>query len=253
MAEPVRLVVCDIEGCLIPVRKAWDLVALAAVGRYAARSRERPEDFPPMVLCSGRPPQFVEALQYAIGLTTPAVCENGALIYEPEPGTVEWLVTPEQRGSLQAAGRLLAEEFARARGARLAHGKAACVTLVPPAGGGDPAALCREVQAFLDARLGPGPGRLEITYSTSAVDITPAGVTKARAVAVLAERWGMPMAAVLAIGDGGNDLELLRAAGHSAAPAKALPEVTREVQYLSPEPVARGVLDILRHFTGYRS
>ena len=51
------------------------------------------------------------------------------------------------------------------------------------------------------------PGMLEIAASAS----------KATACAVLLERWGLKWDEVLAIGDGGNDLPMLKAAGTSVA------------------------------------
>ena len=58
-------------------------------------------------------------------------------------------------------------------------------------------------------------------------------------------------AEVLAIGDSWNDLPMLRAAGLSACPANAVPEVKAIVDYVSPLTATRGVADILRWAAAY--
>jgi hydroxymethylpyrimidine pyrophosphatase-like HAD family hydrolase len=44
------------------------------------------------------------------------------------------------------------------------------------------------------------------------------------------------------------DLPFLTLAGHSAAPANAVPDVKSVVEYLSPYRTSESVRDILRHF-----
>jgi hydroxymethylpyrimidine pyrophosphatase-like HAD family hydrolase len=65
-------------------------------------------------------------------------------------------------------------------------------------------------------------------------------------VSALIDRTGSDWAGVLAIGDSWNDLPMLRAAGLSACPANAVPEVKAAVDYVSPLAATRGVADILR-------
>lgn len=62
----------------------------------------------------------------------------------------------------------------------------------------------------------PGPGMLEITA---------AGVDKGEALLALAARLGIDRSETMAIGDSGNDLTMLRAAGLSVAMGNAAPEV----------------------------
>ncbi len=60
---------------------------------------------------------------------------------------------------------------------------------------------------------------------TAWLDIAPEGVTKASALAGVAERLGVAQADVLALGDGRNDLEMLRWAGRGVAMGQAPLEV----------------------------
>lgn len=64
----------------------------------------------------------------------------------------------------------------------------------------------------------PGPGMLEITA---------AGVDKGEALLALAKKLGIDRRETMAIGDSGNDLTMLRAAGLSVAMGNAAPEVKK--------------------------
>ena len=69
------------------------------------------------------------------------------------------------------------------------------------------------------------------------------GVSKGRAVRWLSRRLGVPLGAVLAVGDQWNDLEMLAEVGHGAAMPSAPAEVKAVARYvaqpLSDEGVAR--------------
>ena len=60
---------------------------------------------------------------------------------------------------------------------------------------------------------------------TAWLDLTPVGVSKASGLAMVADRLGVDRADVLAIGDGRNDLEMLRWAGRGVAMGQAVEEV----------------------------
>jgi hydroxymethylpyrimidine pyrophosphatase-like HAD family hydrolase len=60
---------------------------------------------------------------------------------------------------------------------------------------------------------------------TAWLDLAPPGVTKASGLAHVCEALGVDQADVLAIGDGRNDIEMLRWAGRGVAMGQAVPEV----------------------------
>ncbi|WP_029292127.1 HAD family hydrolase [Cellulomonas sp. HZM] len=71
-------------------------------------------------------------------------------------------------------------------------------------------------------------GLHEVTYAvgyTAWLDLTPAGVTKASALEAVRRELGVEPFATVAIGDGGNDLEMLRWAARGVAMGHAAPEV----------------------------
>ncbi len=245
----IRLIVSDVEGCVIPGSgRPWDLEVLASLARYNRLARRAP-GLPALTLASGRPVQYLEALGHAIDLDRPVCCENGAILFFPREGRAELLVGPAQVRLMAQVRRFLAEHFGRDGRARVAVGKEVCVSLIPLGGEETAAALLlEEARELIGARLGLGDGDLVFTRSAGAVDITPAGVDKGRGVRALAERLGVDPAEILAIGDSLNDLPLLEAAGLACAPGNAEEAVRRRAAYVSPEPFGRGILDVLRRF-----
>jgi len=73
-------------------------------------------------------------------------------------------------------------------------------------------------------------------------------VDKGAGLRFLCAQAGYAAEEVLAVGDSDVDLPLLRAAGYSAAPANANPEIKRVAGYVSPCETTQGVRDILQHF-----
>lgn len=71
---------------------------------------------------------------------------------------------------------------------------------------------------------------------------------KAAALTIIAAHYQIPLSDVLAIGDAPNDLDMLQAAGHSAAVANAHDSVKNIAQHITPSPDSQGVLQALRHF-----
>ena len=82
-----------------------------------------------------------------------------------------------------------------------------------------------EVEHFLDVvdRVGLHGVSYYIGY-TAWLDLAPEGVSKATGLAKVAERLGVAREDVLAIGDGNNDVEMLRWAGRGVAMANGAPE-----------------------------
>jgi len=96
---------------------------------------------------------------------------------------------------------------------------------------GEPAALrtlLRELSSLLD-------GRAEVMISKPYfLEVLSAGTDKGTALEILANRLGIPMESVLAVGDAQNDLGMVRKAGYGCAPANAIPVVKKAARYVSP-------------------
>ncbi len=71
---------------------------------------------------------------------------------------------------------------------------------------------------FVEAMAAVPIGDLEVSIGwTSWADVGPVGVTKASALADLADRLEKPRSGIIAIGDGANDISMLSWAGHGVA------------------------------------
>jgi hydroxymethylpyrimidine pyrophosphatase-like HAD family hydrolase len=73
------------------------------------------------------------------------------------------------------------------------------------------------------------------------LEFTAPGVSKGRAIRWLARRLGIPLGAVLAIGDQWNDIEMLAEVGHGAAMPTAPAEVAAVARYMAPAVAEEGV------------
>lgn len=89
-------------------------------------------------------------------------------------------------------------------------------------------------------------GRAEVTISHPRfLEFLAPGVSKGVATAWLARRAGVPMSAVLAVGDQFNDLEMIAAAGHGAAMPHAPAAVRAAGRYLAPPLAEEGVAQLI--------
>jgi len=77
------------------------------------------------------------------------------------------------------------------------------------------------------------------------VDLIVPGHHKANGLNILAQRWGIDHQQVLAFGDGGNDLEMLKQSGFSFAMANAPQRVKAAARYAAPANNDAGVLQVI--------
>lgn len=80
------------------------------------------------------------------------------------------------------------------------------------------------------------------------VDVTPEDSSKATAIARVLERLGMDRSEIIAFGDGGNDIEMLRYAGIGVAMGNADGTVKAVADYVTSDVDADGLRNALRHF-----
>jgi hypothetical protein len=158
------------------------------------------------------------------------VCEGGGVLYQPRTDRYELLADAVDRTAVRSV--LPAGSF------REELGKLVCYSVYPEPGFTVDSLYGRVTAADLP--------EVEVTRSAAAVDVTPKGVDKAFGVTAVLDKQGVTWSEVLAIGDSWNDIPMLRAAGHSACPANAVPDVRELVDYVSPYDATRGITDIIR-------
>lgn len=215
---PIRLVVADIDGCLVSLHHAaYDLERLAEVAALNRRSRTDPT-VPPLTLLSGRPHPYVDALMQIVDVSLPAVFENGVGMAIRDPYHAR--LRPESQRGLEALERLRTVLEERAEVA-LQPGKMASMSVFPFGEGRDAAgveALVRDAveREGLNLRLDP---------ARDCVNVLLPGIDKGVGLRWLAETVGVEPRTIAGIGDSAGDLSWLEACGVSCAPANADPDV----------------------------
>jgi Cof subfamily protein (haloacid dehalogenase superfamily) len=239
---PFRLVATDIDGTLIRSDGTLSRRTADVLDRITSGGT-------PVILVSGRPVRWLPQLYDQLHEPLPAICANGAVVYDPD--------TDEVLHTAPLAPDLLAEVVRRIRAT--VPDVALAVEVEDSRGflheqgwplGGDagnqtlrmistPEELTSLPAVKLLARAGHDPDGLvelvsrclgeiaEATHSSNSglVEISAAGVTKAAGLAWVCERAGIDAADVLAFGDMPNDVPLLTWAGRSVAVANAHPAV----------------------------
>lgn len=235
MTRP-RLVALDIDGTLVHGRRPPSAAVLAAVAAAAEHAE--------VMLCTGRTVLGVEpALRY-LGLRSGVtLTSNGAV--ELDTGTRQ--VRTVARFDVGAGLARLRERFPGAvfAGEHVGVGQRVSGPFPPGILSGTVTEVGLDV---LRAEPTPKlvmywPGRtpaetaaraagLHVDDATMTLDhelpwvtLVPAGVSKASGLARVARRLGIDRTEVLAVGDGDNDREMLRWAGHGVAMGQAPPEV----------------------------
>lgn len=236
MARRPRLVALDIDGTVVD----WDGYLPDSVRAAVRRVLDAGV---PVVLSTGRSWHGVEPVFDDLGLPPgPAICSNGAVVVGYPPLEVLRQVTFDPRDVIEKVSRLapnaliavedigvgyrltghfpdgdLTGQFVIETPEELSSRPVTRVIVRDP-GSSDAAFI------GLAEQLGLHGVSYFIGYSAW-LDIAPEGVTKATALADVANRFGVAQADVLALGDGRNDIEMLQWAGRGVALGDAPEEV----------------------------
>jgi Cof subfamily protein (haloacid dehalogenase superfamily) len=244
------LIATDLDGTLLRSDKTISPRTVDALERTAARGI-------PVVLVTGRPIRWLQLVYDQLRTPLPAVCANGAVVYDPvadrvlradplEPAVLAEVARrlreaePEVRLAVEVSdGREMVHEVdyprewdvdhAGIRAVDTADEIAAlpAVKLLVRAGKRDPDAFA----ALVGSALGELAEATHSSYS-GLVEVSAAGVTKAAGLAWFCERAGVDAAEVVAFGDMPNDVPMLVWAGRAIAVGnahRAVKEVADEV------------------------
>jgi Cof subfamily protein (haloacid dehalogenase superfamily) len=256
-----HLVALDIDGTILDhegrlpddVRDAVGLVVAAGV---------------PVVLSTGRSWHATLPVFEALGLPPgPAVSSNGAVTVTYPPFEVTNVVTFDPSDVIE---RVLAEHPTASLAAEVVgwgyrvsrhfpegelHGEIELVSIEDLAADDvtrivvrDPGSTDAEFIALAE-RLGLHGVGYFVGWSAW-LDIAPAGVNKATALAGVAASLGVAQADVLAIGDGRNDIEMVAWAGRGVALGDAAEEVARAADHVTGTFAAGGTVTELRRWFG---
>lgn len=269
----IKQVIFDIDGVLTPSgSEGWNMLGLR---RLRALMKKTPLIY---TLCSGRQSGYAIAIIQALELfhefrqevaehfadkwggvrlqAWPCIIENGGIFYDPlaKRGMPNPELARKHVKTLQEIKTMVVPTLIRDHGCVEESGKDFCISVNPPLkeGHADRRVDIKEFFSVVCGALHEYEDFIEISYSESAVDITPKGISKASAVSFMLKNTGLTPEEVLGIGDSTGDMAWLSLVGSTAAPANG--SDTLIVDYRSPYTITDGVYDILTKLceSGYR-
>lgn len=274
---PIRMIVLDIDGTLVGAD-------LQVGGRTSAAIRAARDRGVEVFLATGRMPSSAVVFANQLGLATPLIGHQGAIIRAmPAHREAPVAVTAHVRGRvgrvlhhapLATAATREAVRWCRAHGLdpHLNDFERIVVWDGDPSFAAYSGYLGSDAQVVSDLEasithpvskvIAVGDagrpmavveearrhfaGRADVTVSHPRfLEFVAPGVSKGRAVAWLAWRAGIPMGRVMAIGDSLNDFEMISDAGHGACMPSAVPEVRRVSRYLAPPVDEEGAAELI--------
>lgn len=236
--KDIRMIITDLDGTLL------DSAGHVPEENVRA-SREAIRAGIIVTVATGRMYASAKKIADALGVTVPLVCYNGAMIRRPDGTTPlhqcldldvarDCLAIFRERGTyvqsyiddvlnVRDTSADEAEFYERhygisghAAGDALYEPTSAPTKLLAMTSGLD------ETHEVIDLLSRRHPKSLYVTSSdANFVEVMHIEVNKARSVAMLAAELGVPMDAVMAIGDGENDAEMIAASGLGVAMANA--------------------------------
>ena len=263
------MVVLDVDGTLLTSDARLTRATVAAVGRAGARGLE-------VCLATSRGPGGLRWVVGRLGLEAWVVAYQGALVGRLDRAGALAGPPPAERPLPAAAARaVLAEAAALGLSASWFAGpdwfaladdpamrreagivRDAFVVAGPPADGHDPHKLMLIaghpdlVPSLLDLAGRLPPDCAGHFSHDNYLEVTRADVDKAGALAGLAARLGIPLAEMAAVGDGQNDLNLLRAVGLPIAMGNAKPALKQVAAFVTGSNDDDGVATALDRLMG---
>jgi Cof subfamily protein (haloacid dehalogenase superfamily) len=261
----VRLIALDLDGTLL-TRMSTVSEANAAAVRDAVAAGVH------IVFATSRWYTLAKRTADALGVTSPIICHNGAMIRSPidDSRLLDLSVPPEAARDIAAIAdeqryesmitvddlTYMITKRPDIDPQRLPAGMLITKTLSEHAQGGFEGFLAFGQDAVdgIKERLGnryDGVLNIASGYSETFppyVNIVHAAADKGRALAIVCEHVGVPLAEAMAIGDAAPDLEMMRVAGVSMAMGNAPDDVKAQVDVVGPGNQDDGVAWAIREF-----
>lgn len=235
----IRLVATDLDGTLLRADRTISGRTRETLARVAASGVQ-------IVLVTGRPPRFVDALARELDLTGAAICANGAICYDlanrsllehhplPAPdaarivrtllGAIPEVTFAVERGLSYGCepNYLAIGQHTQPQDELVADALTLCAEPVTKLIARHPIYPAEQLYALAASVVGE---QAHVTFSgPHIIEISSPGVNKAAALERLCARLGVARSEVVAFGDMPNDATMLEWAGLGVAVANAHPE-----------------------------
>ena len=208
-------------------------------------------------ITTGREPSDVIKFARQLGLTTPQVSDNGALVLDPNTGEDLWRVSIDSKNA-----RYIVDTISRLDISFLATHTGGSVT--------DPSLITHwdltrvsaldmeenqadELVAYFESRRDISVVKASLPYNGKwAVDFTKAGINKASSARFLARLMSIDTGQIIAAGDSHNDLPLLQVCGLRIAMGDAPEEIKAIADYVAPSVDEDGLAIAIEEFVFQR-
>jgi 5-amino-6-(5-phospho-D-ribitylamino)uracil phosphatase len=254
----IRLVAIDLDGTLLDDRKQ---ISAPAGKELSNLSRQGVK----VIIASARPPRSVRPIHAALKLDTWQINYNGALIWDepaqkavfhcPMPGPLVRQIIeharrthPEVMVSCELLDRWYTDH--QADNYRTETGRMFSPDVIAPLSDFIDVSMTKillagEPDAMTDMELSLNMAFDRdihvIRTEQDLIQIMHKHVSKASALRLVAEHYGVPMTNVLAIGDAPNDLEMLQTAGAAVAMENGHRSVKEVAHWIAPSNNDHGV------------
>lgn len=222
----LRAVVTDVDGTLTYADRRLDFRAAALVRRLEQRGI-------PVVLATGNVLPFVLSLHRSLGLSGPIVAENGGILYHRDQGGRDVVERWADRGVALAAFRKLKAAGLPVRRLFTDRWRESEVALEPTVS----VAAIRRVL---------GPGGVQVESTGFALHLMQEGAGKLPTLVRALSYCGLTPAECVILGDGDNDVAMLRAAGFAVSFSSASPRARRAATYVTRGEFAAGFVEGLK-------
>jgi phosphoglycolate phosphatase len=221
----LRAVVTDVDGTLTNADRRLDPLALEWIRRLETNGF-------PVVLATGNVLPIALALHRFLGLSGPIVAENGGILYARRAGrdTVELL---SDRRVAERAFRIARRAGLPVRRLFTDRWRESEVAL-------EPTVSVRAIRRVL--RDGP----VAVESTGFAVHLMQRGAGKLPALERALAPLGFGPSACVVLGDGDNDVGMLRAAGFGVSFPSASARARRAAEYVTRAPFGRGFVEGLK-------
>lgn len=267
MSDSIRLIAADIDGTLLNSRHELSARTEAALRAAMARGVQ-------VVLATGKTRASALAIIAQLGLTTPGIFSQGLTIYEGDgtlrsqttldPAIARRVITfAEDRGFevvAYAGTQLLARAHTNGAAMLAEYGEPAVQIVGPLQNILDSLPVnkvvlmnlndTRRVRALrwqLTMQL-DGTARLVQANVPQMVEVLPPGVSKGTALKTLLRDLNLEPQHVLALGDGENDIEMVRLAGVGVAVGNADPHLKAAADHVVATNDNDGVAEAVERF-----
>jgi len=218
--------VTDVDGTLTDASRRLDPDAVRHVRKLEDRGV-------PVVLATGNVLPIALALHRSLGLSGPIVAENGGLVWWKDPRGRDRVELLADRRVAVAAYRTLVRSGLPVRRLFTDRWRESEVAIEPTV-------------SVAAVRRALGPRALTVESTGFAIHLMERGAGKRTALARVLGRLDGSIAQAVVLGDGDNDVQMLRAAGFGVSFPSASPRARAAADYVTRRPYAGGFVEGLK-------